>query len=135
MIDLSALHHQKILVVEDSPSQRLMISQHLRRWRYDVAEAADGAEALALFKSDGPSIVVTDLEMPVMDGFRLIEEIRKVEASRTYIIVLSATEAKRMVVTALALGADDYLGKPYHPDELRVRLAGAEALEGHPLNP
>jgi len=128
LIDLSALHNQKILVVEDSPSQRLMISQHLRRWRYDVAEAADGAEALALFKSDGPSIVVTDLEMPVMDGFRLIEEIRKVEASRTYIIVLSATEAKRIVVTALALGADDYLVKPYHPDELRVRLAGAEKM-------
>ena len=66
--------------------------------------------------------------MPEMNGFQLIEEIRRKEIARTYIIVLSASDDKSSVVSALALGADDYLVKPYHPDELRVRLTGAERV-------
>ena len=66
---------QKILVAEDSLSQRVMISRHLRKWDYDVLEASDGLEALSLFRRESPSIVVTDLDMPGIDGFRLIEAI------------------------------------------------------------
>lgn len=119
---------QKILVAEDSPGQRLMITRQLEKWEYEVIEASDGAQALALFKREIPAIVVTDLDMPVMDGIKLIEHIRAHEVSRTYIIVLSASGEKSTVVSALALGADDYLVKPYHPEELHVRLSGAERV-------
>ncbi len=119
---------QKILVAEDSLSQRMMISRHLRKWEYDVVEAADGVEAFAVFRNESPAIIITDLDMPGMNGFQLIEEIRRQEIVRTYIIVLSASDDKSSVVSALALGADDYLVKPYHPEELRVRLSGADRV-------
>jgi putative two-component system response regulator len=119
---------QKILVVEDSLSQRMMISRHLRNWENEVLEAADGVEAFTAFRQQSPAIIITDLDMPEMNGFQLIEEIRRKEIARTYIIVLSASDDKSSVVSALALGADDYLVKPYHPDELRVRLTGAERV-------
>ncbi len=119
---------QKILVAEDSLSQRMMISRHLRNWEYDVLEAADGVEAFTVFRELSPAIIITDLDMPGMNGFQLIEEIRRQEIARTYIIVLSASDEKSSVVSALALGADDYLVKPYHPEELRVRLTGAERV-------
>lgn len=122
------LTHQKILVAEDSLSQRVMISRHLRKWDYDVLEASDGLEALSLFRRESPPIVITDLDMPGIDGFRLIEAIRKSEIFRTFIIVLSASGDKSSVVSSLAMGADDYLVKPYHPEELRVRLSGAERV-------
>ncbi len=105
-----------------------MISRHLRKWEYDVVEAADGVEAFAVFRNESPAIIITDLDMPGMNGFQLIEEIRRQEIARTYIIVLSASDDKSSVVSALALGADDYLVKPYHPEELRVRLSGADRV-------
>jgi len=105
-----------------------MISRHLRKWEYDVVEAADGVEAFAVFRNESPAIIITDLDMPGMNGFQLIEEIRRQEIARTYIIVLSASDDKPSVVSALALGADDYLVKPYHPEELRVRLSGADRV-------
>ncbi|MDI9371051.1 MAG: response regulator [Synergistaceae bacterium] len=119
---------QKILVAEDSPAQRLMLARQLKKWEYEVIEASDGAEGLTRFQVESPAIVITDLDMPVMDGIALIERIRALESSRTYIIVLSASGDKSTVVTALAHGADDYLVKPYHPDELHVRLSGAERV-------
>jgi len=106
----------------------MMISRHLRKWEYDVVEAADGVEAFAVFRNESPAIIITDLDMPGMNGFQLIEEIRRQEIARTYIIVLSASDDKSSVVSALALGADDYLVKPYHPEELRVRLSGADRV-------
>jgi len=120
--------NQKILVAEDSLSQRIMITRHLRKWEYNVLEASNGMEAFSVFRNDNPAIIITDLDMPGMNGFQLIEEVRKQEIARTYIIVLSASDDKSSVVSALALGADDYLVKPYHPEELRVRLAGAERV-------
>ena len=93
-----------------------------------MLEAADGVEAFTAFRQLSPAIIITDLDMPGMNGFQLIEEIRRQEMARTYIIVLSASDDKSSVVSALALGADDYLVKPYHPEELRVRLTGAERV-------
>ena len=114
---------QKILVAEDSLSQRMMISRHLRNWEYDVLEAADGVEAFTAFRQQSPAIIITDLDMPEMNGFQLIEQIRRQEIARTYIIVLSASDDKSSVVSALALGADDYLVKPFAVGELLARVA------------
>lgn len=118
--------YRKILVVDDSSAQRKKLELHLAKWNYSVIKASDGEEGLAVFLSEQPPLLITDLNMPGMDGFGLIRAVREREIGRTYIIVISALEDRRHALAALSSGADDYLTKPYYPDELRVRLAGAE---------
>ncbi len=125
----------KILLVEDEPTQRRLLHVQLERHGYTVLEAENGAEGLRLCL-DNPDLrlVITDLMMPGMDGFQLIEAIREREMRYTYIIVLTALDDKKSIVRALSLGADDYLFKPVFPDELHLRLAGGKRLlrlEGH----
>lgn len=125
----------KILLVEDEMTQRRLLRAQLEKQGYEVLEAEDGEEGVRLCL-DNPDIrlVITDLMMPVMDGFGLIEAIRKREMQYTYIIVLTALDDKKSIVRALSLGADDYLSKPVFQDELHLRLAGGKRLlklEGH----
>ncbi|MEW6594218.1 MAG: HD domain-containing phosphohydrolase [Thermodesulfobacteriota bacterium] len=125
----------KILLVEDEPTQRRLLCAQLGKQGYSVLEAVNGEEGLRLCL-DNPDLrlVITDLMMPVMDGFQLIEAIRQREMRYTYIIVLTALDDKKSIVRALSLGADDYLSKPVFHDELTLRLAGGKRLlqlEGH----
>lgn len=125
----------KILLVEDEMTQRRLLRAQLERQGYEVLEAENGEEGVRLCL-DNPDLrlVITDLMMPVMDGFRLIETIRSREMQYTYIIVLTALDDKKSIVRALSLGADDYLSKPVFQDELHLRLAGGKRLlrlEGH----
>jgi len=125
----------KILLVEDEITQRRLLSAQLGKQGYTVLEAANGEEGLRLCL-DNPDLrlVITDLMMPVMDGFQLIESIREREIRYTYIIVLTALDDKKSIVRALSLGADDYLAKPVFQDELHLRLVGGKRLlqlEGH----
>lgn len=117
-----------ILVVEDSDTQRTIIQRELLSWNYNVLLAGDGVEGLEVFLSQSPRLVITDLEMPRMNGFDLIKAIRRHEMFYTYITVLSSLKNKENVVAALSLGADDYLNKPFYPEELKVRLKGGERL-------
>lgn len=125
----------KILLVEDEMTQRRLLRVQLERQGYEVLEAENGEEGVRLCL-DNPDLrlVITDLIMPVMDGFQLIEAIRHREMRYTYIIVLTALDDKKSIVRALSLGADDYLSKPVFQDELHLRLAGGTRLlrlEGH----
>jgi putative two-component system response regulator len=115
-----------ILIAEDSRVQKQILARHLELIGYNTLSASDGLEALQIYDQYQPRIVVTDLEMPEMDGFELIRRIRTHGIHYTHIMVLSSMESKDTVVKALSLGADDYLVKPFHPDELRVRLEAAE---------
>ena len=119
----------KILVVEDEATQRRLLVRMLERGGYEVIEAADGRQGLECFLRESDlRLVITDLLMPEMDGFELIGEIRRQEMRYTYVIVLSALEEREAVLKALEAGADDYLPKPIHGDELALRLAGARRL-------
>ncbi|MEW6501582.1 MAG: HD domain-containing phosphohydrolase [Thermodesulfobacteriota bacterium] len=125
----------KILLVEDEPTQRRLLRLQLEKQGYAVLEAEHGEQGLQVCL-DNPDLrlVITDLMMPVMDGFQLIEAIRSREMRYTYIIVLTALDAKESIVRALSLGADDYLSKPVFQDELHLRLVGGKRLlqlEGH----
>ncbi|MFZ5774095.1 MAG: HD-GYP domain-containing protein [Thermodesulfobacteriota bacterium] len=120
---------RKVLVVDDEPTQRAMLRHHLERDGYVVVEAGDGEEALAtLADSADIRIVLTDLNMPRLDGFGLIERIRKTELHYTYLLVLTHRQDEESLYRALEIGADDYLLKPVRPVELNLRIEGAIRL-------
>jgi two-component system cell cycle response regulator len=114
----------KVLVAEDEIVSRRLLETTLRRWKYDVVSAVDGLEAAAILRApDAPKLAVLDWLMPGMDGAQLCREIRQSETdSYTYILLLTSKHTKRDVVQGLEAGADDYLAKPFDPQELRVRL-------------
>ena len=91
---------------------------------YRVTEARDGEEALAtLLDDDGIDAVVTDVMMPQMDGYELLDHIRSTpETSALPVILLTAKSSSDMRVEGLEAGADDYVSKPFDPAELRVRI-------------
>ena len=110
----------RILVAEDDLDIRRAIVAELRGEGYQTAEASDGREALAAIRNAKPDLIVTDLAMPVMDGFALIEAARK--SVTTPIIVLSVRGGETDRVRALDLGADDFVTKPFSVAELFARI-------------
>ncbi len=119
----------KILVTDDDSSQRLMLNFLLRDQGYDVILAENGEKALEILSQEvGIHIIITDLSMPRMDGHSLIREIRDRELTYTYIIVLTSASESSSRIKALKEGADDYLLKPFSPQELMLRLKGAKRL-------
>ncbi len=118
-----------VLIVDDDSAQLMLVRMLVEQQGYNVQTAANGEEALLLFLAN-PDIrlVVTDLEMPVMDGFELIREIRKRQTRYAYIIVLSSHEDQSSVVEALDAGADDFIIKPAFNEELQLRIKSGVRL-------
>lgn len=119
----------KVLVTDDDISQRLILRTNLESDGYEVIEAENGIDALERL-SEEPEIrlLLTDLAMPQMDGYKLIRAVRDRELRYTYIIVLTSIDDRDSLLNALSLGADDYLIKPVFPDELKLRLRGGTRL-------
>lgn len=111
---------RRILVAEDEAPLREFISRNLRARGYEVIEASNGLEALALWETEAPHLLVLDIMMPRMDGLEVCKRIRA--RSTVPIIVLTALDAENDKVAALDLGADDYLTKPFGVEELLARL-------------
>jgi two-component system KDP operon response regulator KdpE len=112
--------NKKVLVVDDEPQITRVLRHSLVAHQYDVRTAADGASALDTFHDFHPNLVITDLQMPEMNGLELCREIRKV--SPVPIIVLSVKGEERQKVAALDAGADDYITKPFGMNELIARV-------------
>ncbi len=110
----------RILVVDDDMAIRRTLAAELRSEGYDVSEAADGREALFAFDRDEPDLVLTDLAMPVADGFEVVSGVRK--SGATPVLVLSVRGADSDKIRALDLGADDYVTKPFSLPELLARV-------------
>lgn len=123
------IDHHKILLVDDDPAQRMLLNMCLEQGNFSVVEAGNGQEAYDILKKS-PEIrfVITDLDMPIMDGFHLIKRVRESDLRYRYIIVLTSSEEQGSLVKALSLGADDYIAKPVIPDELRLRVEGGIRL-------
>lgn len=109
-----------ILVVDDDPAIRRTLAAELKAEGYEVTEAADGREALEGFARYQPDLVLTDLAMPVSDGFDVVSGVRR--AGPTPILVLSVRGADGDKIRALDLGADDYVTKPFSLPELLARV-------------
>lgn len=112
-----------ILVVDDEPQIRRLLGGTLGRANYRVVEAASGRQALEVIGEANPDAVLLDLGLPDRDGLELIPAIRK--QSRAAILIVSARDATEQKVTALDLGAVDYVTKPFDTDELLARLRAA----------
>jgi two-component system KDP operon response regulator KdpE len=110
----------RALVVEDDPNIVDLIRSNLAVRGFDTVVSVDGLRALRLLETEAPDIVLLDLMLPEVDGFELCRQIR--ERSAVAIIVVSARGGERDKVTALNVGADDYMTKPFSIEELLARI-------------
>lgn len=123
----------KILLVEDSAVDRHQIAAHLQEWNLEFTTVKSGADAWRTLQSaDPPNLVLLDWMLPEIDGIELCRRIRTLGGNGSYIytVMLTAKDRKSHLLTAMAAGADDYLGKPVDPSELRARiLVGKRIVE------
>jgi diguanylate cyclase (GGDEF)-like protein len=112
-----------ILLVEDEPTTRMMTARQLKRAGYEVEAVANGVEALARLRTRFFSLLLTDWEMPHMDGLELCRSVRRADLEGyVYTILLTARDTKAHIIEGLQAGADDYLTKPVDDSELIARL-------------
>ncbi|KZY37932.1 fused response regulator/phosphatase [Roseovarius sp. HI0049] len=120
---------RKVLVVDDSPSQRLTLSQMLRQAGYSVRSAASGQEALGLCRNDPPDLVFSDWMMPGMSGLEFCHEFRRMtREGYGYFILLTSKSDRQDMARGFDAGADDFLTKPVNTAELRARITAAERV-------
>jgi DNA-binding response OmpR family regulator len=112
-----------ILVADDEEDLRELVSYRLSRSGYEVVEAVDGQEALELATERTPDLMVLDVMMPRLDGYELTRRVREQDALRSVpVILLTARSQETDVSRGFDVGADDYLKKPFNPDELVARV-------------
>ncbi len=112
----------KVLVADDSGIMRKIIIRSLNSVGVtDIAEAADGQEAIAVFKANAIDLILTDWNMPNMSGLELVEAIRAT-GSNVPIILVTTEAQKTQVIAAIQAGVNDYLTKPFESDDLRAKL-------------
>jgi len=120
----AAVARSYVLVVDDSPSVRRVVSGMFKANGWNVQVARDGVEALDLIAKERPAAVLLDIEMPRMDGYELMATLRSQEQYKTVpLIVLTSRAASKHQQRAMQLGADDYVVKPYQEHELLGTIA------------
>jgi DNA-binding response OmpR family regulator len=121
----------KILIVEDDPTSRLLLSTTLKKLGHEVVEASDGQEGWENFQAMNFQVLITDWMMPAMDGLELCRAVRGAPREEyTYILILTALTGKGKFLEGMDAGADDYVTKPFDPDELAARLRVAKRILG-----
>lgn len=120
-----------VLLVEDDPYIQKLCTIFLKDEDYHVLQAANGKDALNLFNTRQPDVILLDLGLPDIDGMELIQLFR--EHSATPIIVISARTEESEKIRALDLGADDYMSKPFHAGELMARIRVAQRRLAQPV--
>ncbi|MBM7701876.1 response regulator [Metabacillus iocasae] len=109
---------KRILIVDDAAFMRMMIKDILSKNGYEVvAEAADGAQAIELYKEHKPDLVTMDITMPEMDGITALKEIKKINGDAK-VIMCSAMGQQAMVIDAIQAGAKDFIVKPFQADRV-----------------
>ena len=122
-----------IIIVEDSPVQAEMLRRALQAAGYEVMSASNGAEGLALAKAHTPSAVLSDINMPIMDGYAMCQAMRHEESLQSVpVILLTMLSDPEDVIRGLNAGADAYLTKPYNVSALLARI---ESLLANPRAP
>jgi DNA-binding response OmpR family regulator len=110
----------RVLVADDEPRIIKFLNLKLKASGYEVLTASNGLDAVAQVRAQEPDLLVLDLVMPGIDGFEVLKQIRTFSA--VPVIILSAKEANVDKIKGLDMGADDYLAKPFNPDELVARI-------------
>lgn len=114
-----------ILIAEDDRPTRILLQSLLTKWRYKVTAVEDGEEALRILSEPGhPHLVILDWMMPGLEAPEIVRKLREKENKNPhYIIMMTAVDNENAVIQALAAGADDFIRKPLHSQELRARVA------------
>jgi two-component system phosphate regulon response regulator PhoB len=114
---------ERVLVVDDEPDIVALVAYHLARAGYRVSTAVNGGDAISLAKAEPPALIILDLMLPGMSGFDVLEELRGDEATANIaVLMLTARREEPDRIRGLSLGADDYLTKPFSPQELVLRV-------------
>jgi len=122
----------RVLIAEDDPVSRHVIEATVRKWGYEPTVTTDGTEAWAALRDDDPArLLILDWMMPGMDGTEICRRLRaRPDGASFYILLLTAKARKDEIVEGLQAGADDYITKPFHHEELHARLStGGRILE------
>jgi two-component system phosphate regulon response regulator PhoB len=123
----------RILVVDDEPDITALVAYHLAKAGFRVSTAANGTDALKAAREERPDIVILDLMLPGVSGYEVLAELRKRDETREVgVILLTARREETDRVRGLSLGADDYLTKPFSPQELSLRVGGLLRRLGSP---
>lgn len=113
----------RILIVEDDSNIEQLISFKLKNSGYTVFTARDGMKALEFLKNNSVDLIVTDMMMPVMDGRELVLQLKKDPKTKSIpTIMLTSRSLEKEIVEAFSLGVDDYVKKPFSPQELVARI-------------
>lgn len=111
---------QTVLIADDEPQIREILSIYFKKEGFKVIEAADGAEALVQVQAGKPDIILLDIMMPVLDGLEVCKQVRKI--SDIPIIMLTAKDSDDDRILGLEIGADDYISKPFNTQEVVARV-------------
>jgi two-component system, OmpR family, phosphate regulon response regulator PhoB len=123
----------RILVVDDERDITALVAYHLAKEGYRVSTAASGPDALKAAADERPDLVVLDLMLPGLSGYEVLEELRRRDESREVgVLVLTARREEGDRIKGLSLGADDYLVKPFSPQELVLRVRAVLRRLGSP---
>ena len=114
----------RLLVVDDSATMRRIIANTLKKLGYDdIAEAGDGSEALQQVSAGKPDLILTDWNMPKMDGCEFVQKLRQnPEMGKVPVLMVTTQAEKADVVLALQAGVNDYVVKPFSPDTLKEKI-------------
>ena len=118
-----------VLVIDDDPDVRLLLSVVLERLGVEVLAAGDGRQGLKIFEERQPDLVLLDAVMPEVNGFRVLETMRQ-QNQLVPIVMLTSRGEEPDVIRGLELGATEYLTKPFSPAEIRVRCGRWLSLGG-----
>ena len=115
----------RILIAEDHHVSRHLLERNLQNWGFDVVSAENGLAAAEILDAPGaPAIAILDWMMPQMDGPEVCRRVRaELPLAHMYLLLVTAREGRGDVIAGLDAGADDYIIKPFDPDELRARVA------------
>ena len=123
----------RVLVVDDEPDITALVAYHLARAGYRVTTASNGTEALRSAREERPDAVVLDLMLPGASGYDVLQELRRMDETREVgVILLTSRREEVDRIRGLALGADDYLTKPFSPAELTLRVGAILRRIGAP---
>ncbi|HKO16154.1 MAG TPA: response regulator transcription factor [Gemmatimonadaceae bacterium] len=114
---------ERILVVDDEPDIAALVAYHLARVGYRVSTASTGDDALRAAREERPALIVLDLMLPGLSGYQVLEALRRErETANVAVLLLTAHRTEEDRIRGLALGADDYVTKPFSPQELVLRV-------------
>ncbi|GAA4280520.1 response regulator transcription factor [Gaetbulibacter aestuarii] len=113
---------KKIVLAEDNSTLSMLLKFRLEKEGYELFSSVDGKAALESIETNQPDLIITDIMMPFISGLEVISHVRHKLNSKVPIIVFSSAGQEEMVLKAFDLGANDFMGKPFSPNELLIRV-------------